>query len=85
MLAGRIPPRSDGQLAITPSPHSYSHPNVGSASELKRLGWKVIVVWQCEIEVNVSKAARRIQSFLLRVQKAGPGFSRVCSEPGRSS
>jgi len=31
MLAGRIPPRSDGQLAITPSPHSYSHPNVGSA------------------------------------------------------
>lgn len=54
-------------------------------SELKRLGWKVIVVWQCEIESDPSKAARRIGSFLLRAQKAGRGFSRLSSKPAGSS
>jgi len=54
-------------------------------SELKRLGWKVIVVWQCEIEADVGKAAQRIKSFLLRAQKACQGLSQLSSGPSRSS
>lgn len=54
-------------------------------SELKRLGWKVIVVWQCEIEADVGKAAQRIKAFLQRAQKTGRGFSQPSSKPGRCS
>ena len=53
-------------------------------SELERLGWKVVVVWQCEIEADAGKAAQRVAAFLLRAQKADPGFARLCSEPTRS-
>lgn len=54
-------------------------------SELKRLGWKAIVVWQCQIEHDAGKAAQRVEAFLLRAQKADPGFTRLHSEPARSS
>jgi DNA mismatch endonuclease (patch repair protein) len=54
-------------------------------SELKRLGWKVIVVWQCEIGADVGKAAQRIKSLLLRAQKACHGFSQLSSGPSPSS
>lgn len=54
-------------------------------SELKRLGWKAIVVWQCQIESDADKAAQRVKAFLLRAQKAGPCFTRLHSEPPRSS
>ncbi len=54
-------------------------------SALKRLGWKVIVVWQCEIEADVDKAAQRIKSFLLRAQKACQRLSQLSSGPSPSS
>jgi DNA mismatch endonuclease (patch repair protein) len=34
-------------------------------SELKKLGWKVAVVWQCEIEADIGRATQRIVSRLL--------------------
>jgi DNA mismatch endonuclease (patch repair protein) len=54
-------------------------------SELKRLGWKVIIVWQCEIEADADKAAQRVKSFLLRAEKARLGFGQSRSKPVRSS
>ena len=54
-------------------------------SELKRLGWKVVVVWQCEIEADAGKAAQRVEAFLLRAQKACQGLSQLSSGPSRSS
>lgn len=37
-------------------------------SELKKLGWNVVVLWQCEIEADAAKAARRVHSLLTRVR-----------------
>ncbi len=54
-------------------------------SELKRLGWKVIIVWQCEIEADADKAAQRVKDFLLRAEKARLGFGQSRSKPVRSS
>lgn len=33
-------------------------------SELRKLGWRAIVLWQCAIEADAAKAARRILSLL---------------------
>lgn len=33
-------------------------------SELRKLGWRAIVIWECEVP-NVSKLKRRLQQFLL--------------------
>ena len=31
--------------------------------ELRRLGWRSLVIWECEIE-NITKLARKVQKFL---------------------
>jgi DNA mismatch endonuclease (patch repair protein) len=81
-------------LATTPRSNiSYWRPKFAAnlerdrrkLSELKRLGWKVVVVWQCEIEADVGKAAQRVEASLLRAQKAASGFARLRSEPARPS
>jgi DNA mismatch endonuclease (patch repair protein) len=54
-------------------------------SELRRVGWKVVVVWQCEIETDTGKAVDRVKAFLRRAQKAGTGCPRPRSQPARSS
>lgn len=33
-------------------------------NELKKLGWKVIVIWECQIKKNVSRCILRIQEKL---------------------
>jgi DNA mismatch endonuclease (patch repair protein) len=38
-------------------------------SELKQLGWKAIVLWQCEIERNAAKAARRVCAIVARARR----------------
>lgn len=54
-------------------------------SQLRTLGWRTIVVWQCQIEADVSAVARRIESFLLRgAQHAAPSSSRRSSTAARS-
>jgi DNA mismatch endonuclease (patch repair protein) len=40
--------------------------------KLKKLGWKAIVLWQCEIEADPAKAARRVRSTVLRAQRNPP-------------
>lgn len=55
-------------------------------SELRKLGWRTIVVWQCQIEADVSAVARRIESFLLRgAQHPAPASSRRSSTAARSA
>jgi DNA mismatch endonuclease (patch repair protein) len=44
-------------------------------SELRKLGWKAIVVWQCQIEADAVKAARRVSSFLVPRGKEGASRS----------
>lgn len=54
-------------------------------SELRTLGWRTIVVWQCQVEADVSAVARRIEAFLLRgAQPAGPASSRRSLTAARS-
>lgn len=48
-------------------------------SELKKLGWRTIVLWQCEIEADTAKAARRVRSLLMRVHRATTPRSRHSS------
>ena len=36
---------------------------------LEAQGWKVLVVWECEIENNCAKAGTRIKRFLLGVRR----------------
>jgi DNA mismatch endonuclease (patch repair protein) len=36
--------------------------------ELKRLGWRVVVVWQCQIETDARMVAERVKAFLRRAQ-----------------
>jgi DNA mismatch endonuclease (patch repair protein) len=38
-------------------------------AELRKLGWKVIVLWQCEIESDAAAAARRVIRTLARIRK----------------
>lgn len=33
-------------------------------SELKKLGWRPIVVWQCELDTQAARVARRIASLV---------------------
>lgn len=45
--------------------------------ELRMLGWRTIVVWQCQIEADVAAVARSIQSFILwGAQRGAPASSR---------
>lgn len=39
-------------------------------SELRKLGWRAIVLWQCEIESDAAKAARRVRALLVRAHRA---------------
>jgi len=41
------------------------------AGELRRLGWRVIVVWECELR-DTPRLARRLQGLLPRVN--GPAL-----------
>lgn len=38
-------------------------------SELRKLGWRAIVLWQCHIENDAAKAAQRVQAFLARLRE----------------
>jgi DNA mismatch endonuclease (patch repair protein) len=40
-------------------------------SELEKLGWKAIVLWQCEIETDVAEAARRVRAIVVKARKKG--------------
>jgi DNA mismatch endonuclease (patch repair protein) len=54
-------------------------------SELRKLGWKAIVLWQCEIEADALKAAERVFSILAPEGKVGRPWSRhSSSRPARS-
>jgi len=35
-----------------------------NVSELRKLGWKVVIAWQCQLESNVGRIARRIKALL---------------------
>lgn len=48
-------------------------------SALKILGWKTIVVWQCQVEADASAVARRIESFLREARHRAPASSRRSS------
>lgn len=53
-------------------------------SQLNKLGWKVIVLWQCDIEADAMKAARRVCSVLVPARKARPPLSGLSSsKPAR--
>jgi DNA mismatch endonuclease (patch repair protein) len=54
-------------------------------AELRRLGWKAIVLWQCEIEADPLKAAQRVFSILAPEGKVSrPRSRQSSSRPGRS-
>lgn len=41
-----------------------------NAAELRRDGWKVIAVWECEIRADIDKVARRLDRVLKRRLRA---------------
>lgn len=37
-----------------------------NAAELKRMGWRVVVVWECKVRKNANRQARRVKAWLLK-------------------
>lgn len=37
-----------------------------NAAELKRMGWRVVVVWECKVRKDPGRQARRVKAWLLK-------------------
>ena len=37
-----------------------------NTAELRKMGWRVLQVWECEIEKNLKKTIKRIEEFLIK-------------------
>jgi DNA mismatch endonuclease (patch repair protein) len=53
--------------------------------ELKKLGWRPIIVWQCEIEADACRVAQRIQAFLRNAYRGRGAHAQPRSHPAHSS
>lgn len=60
-LDGRVPKSNVGYWA--PKLTRNKQRDAAQIQELERLGWKVLVIWECELGAN-KQLERRIRSFL---------------------
>jgi DNA mismatch endonuclease (patch repair protein) len=60
-LDGRVPKSNAGYWA--PKLTRNKQRDAAHIQELERLGWKVLVIWECELGAS-KQLARRIRSFL---------------------